>query len=77
MNITKTFQAMAISQNTNSFGLYQMILKSQDGETFVSHASYLNVPKVGDKIELNQTFNKDGGRTNFHFSGHEMTIKID
>lgn len=63
----KKFIVLAKSINTNSFGLFQMILVAEDGEAFKSCVSCLNVSEEGETITQ-----VDG-----IFHGHELTEKID
>ena len=43
----KVFKVLAKSLNTNSFGLYRMVLVAEDGTAFEAHANYLNVREEG------------------------------
>ena len=47
---TKLFKVASVSSNTNSFGLYGMILIAQNGEAWEVGANYLNVKKKGDIV---------------------------
>ncbi len=69
------FKAVAISENTNSFGLYQLILVSKSGEAYKSHASIYNIPKQGDFVNLLVT-TKEGRIVSSYFRGHELTTKL-
>lgn len=51
----QTFKVAAVSSNTNSFGLKQMIVMTADGDTWKVHANQLNVREVGELIEVSVT----------------------
>lgn len=53
--ITKQFRVAAISSNTNSFGLHNVVLIARDGEAWQVKASGFNVPKQGQQFEFEQT----------------------
>ena len=59
----KDFKVMLVSDNTNSFGLYQMVVVAKDGEVYKTCASMYNVKEIGDIITM-----KDG-----MFRGCELT----
>lgn len=44
------FKVVAVSSNTNSFGLHQAIMISREGVAYKACAGYLNVPKRGDEL---------------------------
>lgn len=46
----KVFKVMAKSTNTNSFGLFQMIVVAEDGTVFQIHANELNAKEAGESI---------------------------
>jgi hypothetical protein len=48
--IYKIFKVVAISSNTNSFGLRAVILMAEDGEAYRICCSDINLPKVGRGI---------------------------
>lgn len=72
------FKVVAVSENTNSFGLYQMILVSKCGKAFKSHASMYNVKPqnsiISGDVVLNWQTEKIISCT---FRGHEMTTQIE
>jgi hypothetical protein len=71
----KQFKVAAVSSNTNSFGLYRMIVISKDGEAYKLHASMYNVKKQGDFI--NQVImTKDDRVIRSDFYGCEMPIRL-
>jgi len=59
------FKVVMVSDNTNSFGLRQMVLVAKDGEVYKTCASMYNVKEIGDTITM-----KDG-----MFTGCELTEK--
>lgn len=54
MNLTE-FKVVAVSSNTNSFGLTQMIVINRVGKTFSMCANYLNVKKQGASLHKHPT----------------------
>jgi len=66
------FKIMAKSENTNSFGLFQMFAISQDGTVYKTHASMYYAKEKGEIINL--TRRPDGSSLYFH--GHEMTERL-
>jgi len=48
----KEFKVAAVSSNTNSFGLYGMLLLAKDREVWQVGANNLHVKKVGDIVEV-------------------------
>lgn len=63
-NSNNIFKKVAQSDNTNSFGLYQLILVNSDGEVYITHASMYNCNQ--------KTFRLEGKL----FRGCEMTEKM-
>lgn len=51
-SFTKEFKVVAVSTNTNSFGLHNVVMVARDGEAWQAGASYLNVPKQGAMVTL-------------------------
>lgn len=77
MKSTKQFKVAMKSENTNSFGLYQMILIAKDGEAFKSHASMYNHRPEGSIVNLQVTIDlKTAKRIDSHFIGHELTTSM-
>lgn len=54
--MSKQFKVVTVSENTNSFGLYGMVLMARDGEAWQVGASYINVKKKGDIITLENSW---------------------
>ena len=73
----KLFIVVAKSLNTNSFGLYQMIVMSKDGEVYKTHASMYNAKEEGETIAQTLEFNKEGEIVRKYFVGHEMSTKME
>ncbi len=67
------FKIAAVSENTNSFGLYQMILVAKSGETWKACANSVNVLKKSETVSV-------GIRHNFipdwTSKGYEIPEKI-
>lgn len=73
----KNFYVIAKSENTNSFGLFQMIVAAPDGTAYKTCASMYNVKEAGEVV--GQSYNidpKTGKETGHHFVGHELTERI-
>jgi hypothetical protein len=74
------FKVAMVSDNHNSFGLYQMIVMDKSGECYKTHVSMFNVKKVGETIQLLVTTKEDeSGRdivVSSYFRGHEMTTRM-
>jgi|TARA_Y100000034_G_scaffold135146_1_gene205884 hypothetical protein len=58
--MSKEFKVAAVSDNTNSFGLYGMVLVAKDGESWKAGANSINVPKKGDVVTLDESWAKLG-----------------
>ncbi len=78
MEINKEFLVWRKSENTNSFGLFQVLLMAKDGETYISHASSFNVKPVGTIINGTPTKKDltDKRISNHSFRGHELTERL-
>ena len=48
----KTFRLLVLSNNTNSFGLRQAIMVTQEGEAWKIHSNDLNIPKKGRDYQV-------------------------
>jgi hypothetical protein len=73
----KEFKVVAVSDNTNSFGLRQMVVIAKDGTAYKTCASYLNVKKKGEILVQTYNLTVTGNPTNQHFSGCELTERIE
>ncbi len=73
------FICATVSTNTNSFGLYQFILISRQGEAYKAHASYYNVPKKGDEVFVPIVTDKEGNVIGHNLSAlsYEMPIRLE
>lgn len=72
----KEFRVLAKSSNTNSFGLYQMILASKDGEAYKTHAGSLYAKEFGEVVMQTIKYADDGKVISADFIGTEMTTKL-
>lgn len=61
--VLNKFRVIAVSSNTNSFGLYQFIVVAKTGEAYKLHTSYLNKPTKGQDITIKQTIHDNGKLT--------------
>ena len=55
----KEFKVVSISSNTNSFGLYGVILMGKDGESYQVGSNYFHLPKKGDVLKNNVHYNAE------------------
>lgn len=71
--MTKTFIAASVSSNTNSFGLFGVILVAKDGEAWEAAANSINVPTKGDRVvvEVNQA-----GQPRWELKGFEIPRQL-
>lgn len=69
------FKVVAISSNTNSFGLRQMVLLSRSGLAYKACFNSLNVKNVNEIINGVATFS-DGKVISVAFVGGELVQKI-
>ncbi len=51
----KLFKVVAVSSNTNSFGLHGVIMIAQDGEAWKAAHGQLQLPKQGDTLRIDPT----------------------
>jgi len=58
--MSKKFKVVTVSENTNSFGLYGMVLMAKDGEAWQVGANSINVKKKGDVITLENSWAEHG-----------------
>jgi len=73
---TKDFTVAMKSSNTNSFGLYQLILFSKDGEAYKTHASMYNAKEVGEIMKQTIEVDENNIIKSQYFIGTEMTTKL-
>lgn len=72
---TTQFKVVAVSANTNSFGLHQCVMLAKNGVAYKACANYLNVPKKGDILEVPALLDKDKNPTDkFNFSALSFEI---
>jgi hypothetical protein len=77
--VTNKFRVVAVSDNTNSFGLHQFVAVAKDGEGYKLHTCYLYKPKKGDDITIVFNLDEKTGRRSFKEvvgMGIEMPEKI-
>jgi hypothetical protein len=78
MVVGKRFIVFRKSENTNSFGLYQMYLMAKDGEAYKSCASQYSAKQVGEVIQGVHIVNEITGEcTDYTFQGHELTERLN
>ena len=78
MKLSKEFLVFRKSENTNSFGLFQMYLMAEDGEAYTSCANSLNVKQVGEMVIQTIEFNYETGERGLkYFIGHELTESLN
>lgn len=51
-DFTVDFKVVAVSSNTNSFGLFQCVLLAKNGLAYKACANSLNIPKQGDTVSI-------------------------
>lgn len=72
---TTPFKVVAVSANTNSFGLYQCIMIARDGRAYKACASYLNVPKKDSIVNVPAILDASGNPTSrFNFAALSFEI---
>ena len=76
MEHRKKFRVGAKSSNTNSFGLYQLILVSKDGDAYKTHASMYNAKDKGEDMTMVIRTNDEGKVMDSYFEGCEATSKL-
>ena len=74
--VIKEFKVIAVSENTNSFGLKQMVMVAKDGTTFKGCFNSLNVKDELDIIEATIVLNAAGEATSTSFKGGELVEKM-
>ena len=74
--LTKEFKVGAVSVNSNSFGLKQMIMVAKDGTAFKACFNYLNVKKEKETINASIILNEDGKVISTSFVGGELIEQI-
>lgn len=71
------FKVIAVSQNTNSFGLKQMFMVGRQGETYKGCFNYLNVKEEGQIMKGITTLNEDTGEIKrVEFTGGELVERL-
>src|SRR5688572_5285273 len=71
------FKVITISSNTNSFGLYSVVLASKSGIAFQVYANSLNTPKENELIDIPFAIRKDETIDyNFAQRGYEVPTRL-
>ena len=72
------FKVVAVSENTNSFGLKQMVMVGRKGEAYKGCFNYLNVKKQGEIIRGIVTLDNDTAEIKHcEFTGGELVERIE
>ena len=74
MNIFEKFKVVAVSNNTNSFGLRQCVMIAKDGTAYKACANSINVPKQNEVIDIRVILNKKGEVLDYDFTGRSFEI---
>ena len=79
MNLAVDFKVVAVSSNTNSFGLFQCVMIAKDGLAYKACANSLNIPKQGDIVSIKFIKKIDGTFSNkLDFAGRfEIPERIE
>jgi len=72
MQVNKEFKVVAVSENTNSFGLKEMIMVAKDGTAYKGCFNSLNIKTKGETIIGVSSINDNGELLNTVFSGGEL-----
>lgn len=75
MKYSQDFKIVAVSSNTNSFGLKQMIMVAKDGTAFKGCFNSLNVKNKGETITAEYNTIHFGDRV-YSFPGGELVEKL-
>lgn len=76
MTTQKNFKVVAVSENTNSFGLRQMVMVAKDGAAFRGCFNSLNVKQKDETITGIVTIKENGEELRTEFSGGELVEKL-
>jgi len=76
MLVTKQFKVVAVSENTNSFGLKQMYMVAKDGSAFRACFNSLNVKQKDEVINGSVTVDDNGKELRTEFVGGELCEKL-
>ena len=76
MKTGKDFKVVAVSENTNSFGLKQMVMVARDGSAFRGCFNSLNVKQKDETITGVVTVNESGKEVRTEFTGGELVEKL-
>lgn len=70
---TKPFVVLAVSLNTNSFGLRAFVAVAEDGTAFEAAANSLNAPEQNQRLTLGLD---PGGTVNYAAHGYEIAREL-
>lgn len=76
MELIKDFKVVAVSENSNSFGLKQMIMVAKDGMAYKGCFNSLNIKNKGEIISGTVTINENKEELNTMFNGGELVEKL-
>jgi hypothetical protein len=76
MTTVKKFKVVAVSENTNSFGLKQMVMVAKDGSSFRGCFNSLNVRNKDELISGVVTVEDNGKELRTEFTGGELVEKL-
>ena len=68
-NVEKEFKVVSVSSNTNSFGLYGVIMIARDGEAYEIAVGSLYKPNRGDIIIKDSILNPEYKQISYSFRG--------
>jgi len=68
-NVEKEFKVVSVSSNTNSFGLYGVIMIARDGEAMEIAVGNLYKPKIGDILIKDIILAGNGKLISYTFRG--------
>lgn len=74
MTYSKKFKCVAVSENTNSFGLFQCVLITNTGGAYKACANSLNIPKRGDDVWVEYLLDKEGKFAGYNFARNGFEI---
>jgi hypothetical protein len=79
-DFTVDFKVVAVSENTNSFGLSQCVLVANNGLAYKVCANSINIPKEGDIVKIPYKAGANGisdATLNFASRGFEIPERIE
>jgi hypothetical protein len=79
ITLNREFKVALISGNTNSFGLYGVIIIDRNGQAWEVATNSLNLPAKESIITIKETFNQETGESlglNFAEKGFEIPRRL-